>query len=99
MQKLLSQTSIKNKIVLLRLDLNVPVFENKILSDFRITKSLKTIQDLLDNNNRIIILSHFGRPTEGHYDSKYSLERVSDRLQELLSQKVMLVKNLSLIHI
>ena len=93
MQKLLSKASIKNKIVLLRLDLNVPVFENKILSDFRITKSLKTIQDLLDNNNRIIILSHFGRPTEGHYDSKYSLERVSDRLQELLSQKVMLVKN------
>ena len=93
MQKLLSQTSIKNKIVLLRLDLNVPVFENKILSDFRITKSLKTIQDLLDNNNRIIILSHFGRPTEGQYDSKYSLERVSDRLQELLSQKVILVKN------
>ena len=93
MQKLLSQTSIKNKIVLLRLDLNVPVFENKILSDFRITKSLKTIQDLLDNNNRIIILSHFGRPIEGQYDSKYSLKRVSDRLQELLSQKVMLVKN------
>ena len=56
MQKLLSQTSIKNKIVLLRLDLNVPVFENKILSDFRITKSLKTIQNLLDNNNTSFLL-------------------------------------------
>ena len=88
MIKLLSQTSLKNKTVLLRLDLNVPIFEDKILSDYRIKQSLPTIQHLLENNNKIIILSHLGRPTEGVFDNAYSLKKICDILSSLINEKI-----------
>ena len=59
--KYLSNSSITNKTVILRCDFNVPVSNNEILDDTKIVKSLKTIKYLLENNNKIIILSHFGR--------------------------------------
>ena len=59
--KYLSKEIIKNKRVLLRCDFNVPVKDNIITDDSRITKSFKTINYLLDNNNKVILLSHFGR--------------------------------------
>ena len=83
-----SQSKIKNKNVLLRLDLNVPVFEGKILSDFRILKSIPTIKNLLKNNNKVIIISHFGRPKEGHYDDSLSLEIIINNLENLVGEKV-----------
>lgn len=83
-----SQFEIKNKNVLLRLDLNVPVFEGKILSDFRIVKSIPTIKNLLKNNNKVIIISHFGRPKEGHYDDSLSLEIIINNLENLVGEKV-----------
>ena len=83
-----SQFKIKNKNVLLRLDLNVPVFEGKILSDFRILKSIPTIKNLLKNNNKVIIISHFGRPKEGHYDDSLSLEIIINNLENLVGEKV-----------
>ena len=83
-----SQFEIKNKNVLLRLDLNVPVFEGKILSDFRILKSIPTIKNLLKNNNKVIIISHFGRPKEGHYDDSLSLEIIINNLENLVGEKV-----------
>ena len=52
MLRTLRKSNIKNKVVILRLDLNVPVFNNKILSDFRIIKSIPTIEYLLKNNNK-----------------------------------------------
>jgi len=57
----LSKYPIKNKTVLLRCDFNVPVKNNQITDDSKIVKSLETIKFLLQNNNRIILLSHFGR--------------------------------------
>tara|TARA_B110000008_G_C16881546_1_gene529136 strand:- start:42 stop:1199 length:1158 start_codon:yes stop_codon:yes gene_type:complete len=93
MIKLLSQTDLKNKTVLLRVDLNVPIFEDKILSDFRIKQSIPTIQHLLKNNNRIIILSHLGRPVEGVLDEEYSLKRVCDILSSLINEKITFIKD------
>ena len=77
MLKLITKSSVTNKIILLRLDLNVPVYQNKILSDFRIIKSIPTIKYLLDTNNKVIILSHFGRPKEGQKDPSLSLKNIS----------------------
>ena len=57
----LSSTNVKNKTVLLRLDLNVPVIDKKITSTKRIDESLQTINYLLDQNAKVVILSHFGR--------------------------------------
>ncbi len=93
MIKLLSQTDLKNKTVLLRLDLNVPTFEGKILSDYRIKQSIPTIQHLLKNNNRIIILSHLGRPVEGVLDEEYSLKRICDILSSLINEKITFIQD------
>ena len=95
MLRTLRKSNIKNKVVILRLDLNVPVFNNKILSDFRIIKSIPTIEYLLKNNNKIIIISHFGRPKEGEYVKEYSLEKVSKRLSSKINLEVKLVKDWS----
>ena len=95
MLRTLRKSNIKNKVVILRLDLNVPVFNNKILSDFRIIKSIPTIKYLLKNNNKIIIISHFGRPKEGGYTKEYSLEKISKRLSSKINLEVKLVKDWS----
>ena len=79
---------IQNKNVLLRLDLNVPMFEGKILSDFRISKSVPTIKNLLSNNNKVIILSHFGRPKEGQQDDSLSLKIIINILEKLVGERV-----------
>ena len=79
---------IQNKNVLLRLDLNVPMFEGKILSDFRISKSVPTIKNLLSNNNKVIILSHFGRPKEGQQDDSLSLKIIINILEILVGERV-----------
>ena len=88
MIKLITNSHIINQTILLRLDLNVPTYENKILSDFRIVKSIPTIRYLLNNNNKIIILSHFGRPKEGLKDPHLSLENISNYLAKKLNKKI-----------
>ncbi len=88
-----SQFEIKNKNVLLRLDLNVPVFKGRILSDFRILKSVPTIKKLLKNNNKVIIISHFGRPKEGCHDDSLSLEIIINNLENLVGEKITFSKD------
>ncbi len=84
----IEQYTYNNKAVLLRIDLNVPVSEGKILDDTRIDKIIPTILYLLEANAKIIILSHFGRP-KGTVNPKYSLEFLSKALSEKLGQKVL----------
>ena len=93
MPKLLSNSNIEDKKVLLRLDLNVPIYKNKILSDFRIIKCIPTINYLLERNNKIIILSHIGRPDEGVYDKNFSLINVNSYLEKKLKTKIPFLKN------
>ena len=58
MPNLVDFDSIKNKTVILRLDLNVPIENGKIVNDFRLRKSLETIRALRSAGNKLIILSH-----------------------------------------
>ena len=88
-----NKLEIYNKNVLLRLDLNVPVFEGKILSNFRISKCVPMIMNLLSNNNKVIILSHFGRPKEGSYDESFSLNIIVNTLEQLIGEKVTFCKD------
>ncbi len=82
---LLSQNKIENKRVLLRVDFNVPLDENlNITDDTRITAAVPTIQLLLRNNNKIILVSHLGRP-QGR-DAKLSLKPVADYLKKAFPQ-------------
>lgn len=82
--KYLSKENITNKTVLLRCDFNVPVENNLIIDDSKIQKSLKTIKYLLDNNNRVITLSHFGRVKEEVDKKNNSLHKVYLYLKKYL---------------
>ncbi|HSX47525.1 MAG TPA: phosphoglycerate kinase [Patescibacteria group bacterium] len=78
---------LKNKVVLLRTDYNVPLDNGKITDDYRIKQSLPTIEYLLSKNTKIIICSHLGRP-EGKTVNSLSLKPVEERLGKLLDKKV-----------
>ncbi len=84
--KYIDEHPIHNKRILLRVDFNVSLNpKHQIADDARIRQTLPTIEFLLKNNNRLIIISHLGRP-HGR-DLKLSLEPVQKRLQELLPDK------------
>ena len=93
MLKSIKNVDIANKTVLLRLDLNVPIQDGKIQSDFRIIKSVPTILHLLKNDNSIIILSHLGRPNEGEIISNLSLKKISQHLSKKLGHEIEFVEN------
>ena len=80
--KYLSEEEITNKKVLLRCDFNVPVKDSNICDDSKITKSLDTINYLLKNNNRVILLSHFGRVKSEEDKEKNSLKIVYEYLKK-----------------
>ncbi len=88
----IDEVDIANKRVLLRVDFNVSMTNNSlsISDDARIKQSLPTIQKLLEKNNKLILVSHLGRPTGR--DSKFSLKIVADKLQSFLpNNKVTLI--------
>jgi len=89
----LTDTDLRNKRVLIREDLNVPVHSGVVTSDARIRAALPTIRYALDQNAKVFILSHLGRPEEGKYDESLSLAPVAVRLSELLGKPVPLRKD------
>ena len=89
-KKTIRDIDIKGKRVLVRVDYNVPLSDGKIESDYRIVQSLPTLNYLVDQGCRIILLSHLGRP-KGRPDKKYSLKPTSTRLAELIKQDVRFV--------
>jgi phosphoglycerate kinase len=78
---------LESKRVLLRCDLNVPIKDGVITDDGRIRASLPTIKYLIEQDAKVVICSHLGRP-EGARVEKYSLAPVAKRLAELLEQEV-----------
>ena len=83
----LTNVNIKGKNVLIREDLNVPVQDNQIINDARILAAIPTIKYSLSKGAKIAIISHFGRPTEGTFNEKYSLKIVAERLSKILKKK------------
>lgn len=80
--KHLSDNVISNKRVLLRCDLNVTVVNGEIIDNSKIIKSLKTINYLLENNNKVIIFSHFGRVKTEEDKLNNSLRVVYEELKK-----------------
>ena len=76
------------KRVLVRVDFNVPVRSGQVTDDTRIRRALPTIQHLLENGARPILVSHLGRP-KGEPDPKYSMDPVAERLEDLLGSPVL----------
>ena len=89
----MTDTDLRNKRVLIREDLNVPVQDGVVMSDARIRASLATIRYALDQHARVFVLSHLGRPQEGQEDPALTLAPVAARLSELLGKPVPLRKN------
>lgn len=86
--KKLGDTDVFDKTVALRADLNVPVKDGKVLDDARILAIIPTLQYLKKQNSKIVLISHFGRPEAGAYDSKFSLLPVANKLEEILNTRV-----------
>ena len=81
------------KRVLIRQDLNVPVKGGVVTSDQRIKASLPAIRHCIDAGARLMIMSHLGRPEEGHPDEQFSLQPVADYLSRALDREVPLVSD------
>ncbi len=88
MKQRMEKMNLKEKRVLLRCDFNVPLYKGMILDDTKIMNSLETIRYLIQNQCKIIILSHLGKIKKEEDKSYYSLEPISRRLQELLGKEV-----------
>ncbi|MDQ8039513.1 MAG: phosphoglycerate kinase [Rickettsiella sp.] len=80
----LKDLNLYHKRVIIREDFNVPMEEGQITSDARIKAALPTIQYALKQGAAVILLSHLGRPEEGHTTPEFSLAPIAERLQMLL---------------
>jgi phosphoglycerate kinase len=89
----ITDTDLRNKRVLIREDLNVPVQNGTVTSDARIRAALATIRYALDQHAKVFVLSHLGRPKEGAADPALTLAPVATRLSELLGKPVPLRKD------
>ena len=79
----LSSIDVKNKTVLVRLDLNVPMQAGRVTDDTRLRRALPTLQHLIAEHAKVVILSHFGRP-KGRVDLSMSLAPLVNVLSEAL---------------
>lgn len=91
MKKTVEDFNFNNKTVIIRCDLNVPIKDGVIKDDKRIRESIKTINYILNNNAKVIVLSHLGRIKTEEDKSKYSLKPVAQRLGEILNKNVLFV--------
>ena len=90
MRSILKEKNLKNKKILLRLDLNVPLNKGIIADTTRIDKILPTLNFLINEKSKIIILSHVGRP-EGKVIKELSLEPIREELQKKLNVSIKLI--------
>ena len=91
MKSIEEEKNLNGKRILLRLDLNVPLDNGKILDATRINKILPTLKFLISQNTKIIILSHVGRP-KGKIINELSLKPICEDLGNKLNQNVKLIK-------
>ncbi|MBQ6991891.1 MAG: phosphoglycerate kinase [Clostridia bacterium] len=90
-KKTVKDIDVNSKKVLVRCDFNVPISseDGTITDNRRIKAAIPTIQYLLDNNAKVILCSHLGRP-KGEFNQKYSLKPVAEELSKLLNKEVKL---------
>lgn len=85
----LNKKDLEGKKILIRADFNVPVNKETgvITDDTRIVATLPTLKVLLENNAKVIIMTHFGRP-DGEKKPKYKLDKIGEKLAELIGRPV-----------
>ena len=92
-KKTVRDIDLKNKKVLVRCDFNVPMDENRNITDNRrIVAALPTIKYLLEQNCKIVLCSHLGRP-KGEFKEEFSLKPVAKELSRLLGKDVIMAND------
>ncbi len=84
--------NLDKKIVLLRLDLNVPLKNGIIIDETRINKILPVVKFLIDNNSKIVVISHVGRP-KGKVVKSLSLKPISENLEKKINKKIRVIND------
>ena len=87
----LKDIDLRNKRAVLRLDLNVPIQDNKISDDSRIIASLPTIHRVLKDAKNLLIISHLGRPEEGVIQKEFSMKPIADYLERVIDEKITII--------
>ena len=90
MRSIINEKNLNDKKILLRLDLNVPLERDKITDSTRIDKILPTLNFLIKEKAKIIILSHVGRP-KGKILKEFSMKPICEELQKKLNTKIKLI--------
>ena len=75
---------LKNKLILVRVDLNLPVINGVVQDETRLQSVLPTIQEIIKKGGKVVLCSHFGRPN-GEYNKKYSLKPLIEPLSKALN--------------
>jgi len=86
----MSELDLQGKRVLIREDLNVPVSDGVVTSDARLRAALPTIKLAIEKGAAVMVMSHLGRPTEGEFNSEFSLKPVVEYLTKALDCPVRL---------
>ncbi|MDU2115989.1 MAG: phosphoglycerate kinase [Peptoniphilus lacydonensis] len=92
MKKTIRDFDFNDKVAVVRVDFNVPLKDGKVTGDDRIIKAIPTIDYLLENGAKVILMSHLGRP-KGEYKEELSLEPVAKRASELLKRDVKFISS------
>ena len=92
--KSIDEANVKGKKVLVRVDFNTPVKDGVVSDDTRIRAALPTIEKLIGDGGRRILVSHRGRPAGEGFEEEFSLGPVARRLQELLGKDIVLCREL-----
>ena len=94
MKKTITDYNLNNKTVIIRVDFNVPIKDGKIVDDNRIVNSLETIKYAINNNAKVVLLSHLGRIKEESDKENNTLKPVALRLSELLNKNIYFVEDM-----
>jgi phosphoglycerate kinase len=89
----MSDLNLAGKKVLIREDLNVPIKDGLITSDQRLQAALPTLRTALKAGAAVIVMSHLGRPEEGRFEKRFSLQPIADYLQQNLDYPVRFVSD------
>ena len=91
----LSDLDLKNKRLLIRVDMNVPIQNGTVKDNTRILASLPTIEMCLEAGAKVLLISHLGRPIEGNPEKIFSLQPVAEALSKIINEPVELVSEIS----